>query len=272
MNESNEITLNIKDIALLKQNPKRYYENLNITRTHDGTSSTPVKSTIQKFVKEYSQSPYFHHAITDKDGKIFHEGRLLFTEYYDNESLRTVAEQIGNDMNIITTVPDEDDEHQYYDGFDMINKTEVEMLTEQDADGNYLVRSNTIVSLNGESTTVVRNNKFSEKDHKKLSSLYDEYQEDVNKWFNNVYMAEMHNVMEEYHDTHGEFPSNEIITRETVKRVGDVSDYINGSNWGKRFEEECNVKLKVSKNTNVEYDGTPRDDLLDQYSEDLERL
>lgn len=191
----NNLRLSIQEIADLKEGRKTLEE---IEKTHDGTSSGPIKSGIRQVVDE-CDSAYRVSVVLSEDGKQLWstDGKpeLMVTDKKKKdripEETESIMNELGNEKNIhIITKSSTESSNQFWrdeavnDGvkvkIDDKNLTEYEFpwgperdrLFLKNNDGDYLVRSVTNVGPDGTSVTLIKNNDFVPENEKTFNGLY----------------------------------------------------------------------------------------------------
>ena len=201
--KTNNIQLSIKDIVLLKHDPYNYY----ITKTHDGTSSGPLRDPIIKVIRASTQTTYRYTEAYSNDGKTkiwdtlqsdYAESRDWNLELTDIDHSEPTLLEITSiqqdtkgqkDMHIISK-PTYDEmqepEHRnisFYDKngekYTLPLESEALRLTMQDEDGDYIARSQTTIGEDATSVTFIKNNKFNPENHEKYEQLIDHMAEDL---------------------------------------------------------------------------------------------
>lgn len=288
------LTLKIKDLALLKQNPEQYMEKqLYATKTHDGTSSTPIKAQIEDFYKESVGSMYRHTRAVSSDGEELNHIMTVAddkkNEYYDLEFERlfdTDEWDYDNSSDVhLLTKPSGENNNSNVEFFDKNGNSyllpsldDMSILEELNNDGGYIFRSRTLVSDDGTTTTLIKNNKFSPEDESKLWKTMVDMESDVRN--HNQQLKDRANEIDSEHmkqwdrenpmdDKNLSNPevrahnakrwkeidkSRKQAQKQAVEELGDTKTYINDK-WGPKIEEECNVKLKMQKQDVKKYTG-----------------
>ena len=173
--------LTIRDLALYKQDPKKYWEKMKITKTHDGTSmGQGFMNHVIPFIKRHATSNVSRALIFETDKKMgvgaIDEDEISWNIEHSRSG--------GKDLNLIRNVgaKTEYDWHVDDNGngfpFSVPNKEDMNLITEKNDYGEYAYRSMTLVSPGLKSMTLIRNNKFSTEDEK-------QYRKTVNKLYQN---------------------------------------------------------------------------------------
>lgn len=301
-NQNTPPVMNIKDLALLKQHPHHYWDEIfiNLEKTHDGTSSTPIKSQLQDFYKESRNSMYRHTRVVSPEGKeVTHIQTVADdkgNEYYDMEYDMLFEDWENADYNSATglhllTKPTGEDNNSnavFYDkngdSYLLPSLDDLSLLSELNDEGNYFFRSQTLVSKDGTSTTIIKNNKFTAEDELKLMEMMGDVERDIKNHNQSLKdrardISENHmrqwdlenprrdNETSEDYKEHNKRrwaeidKSREQAQKQALEELGDTKTYVN-ENWSNRIEEECNVKLKMQKHNMKKYDdGTVYDEI-----------
>lgn len=274
-------TLNIKDLVLLKSNPQKYIEKqLHTIKTHDGTSSGPIRGPLTNFIENNVNSTFRQTIVLDSSGKQVVELKDVVSDFDHEEPLEYEWEDIDeqledNDVHIISKISRDDmysaslmDDDMtnpwFYDKYGnewtMISSEEASRLLEIDEKGNYKVRSETLVSRDGTSMTYTKNNSFNEENHEAFTNLVNEFNKDM-KQHELLLHKETYDAMDKYamengYERRSRIPFDEYRAKKeefrkmAEEQYGDNINYIN-EKWKNRFEEECNVKLKIQYNSNI---------------------
>ena len=238
MNNKKTPTLSINDIVLLKERPQDYLKihAERLTKTHDGTSSGPIKSNIKNFINRYSQDPFRRVVAFDSEGEkivdhlTHYHNQVIWDDALINSEQTNMHVIMNANLDAEGLFDDEVEDHQFIGSGEVtrdktnpnfyaqasqdytvfINENEARQLCVRNNDGEYVVRSVTMVSPNKETMTLIKDNNFSYEDHQKLI-----------------------NVMREAYDM----------------SFKDSDDYM--KMIGPKLEE-CHVKVKFQKNSDVE--------------------
>ena len=206
-------TLSIKDIVLLKERPQDYLKihAERLTKTHDGTSSGPLKKPIRRVIGASIDSYYRYTEVYSANGdelwntddSEWADGGDVNITITDGDYLEpitdeteAIVEDLGKfkDANIISK-PTYDNESNgnnraFFDknGNKHLMPTveEGERLMMQDEDGNYLFRSQTIIGDDATSVTLIRDNKFSPENHEAYSQMLNDMNADISKHHSQV--------------------------------------------------------------------------------------
>lgn len=282
--------LTIKEIALLKQDPERYMmKQLSTTKTHDGTSTGGgFKEALNQFIEDYSQDPFCNTAIYDSKGI----GNIIYRATYNTED-QLIGEGIDitedkdynpetdKDMHLfLNSSPSENPDGTrpgtyYWDGDSPIDKPnvsmigfhnrDVEYLTEKNEAGEYLYRSTTIVSPNGKSMTLIKNNDFNDSNHETLMNIQEDMMNET-RGYANMYQTQQALYIKEQELQYMKDNNTMTVPYEIKNRIkydshkyaqeqlgGDLYDYLDRKGFPKRFEEEANIKMRVKNNNGSEY-------------------
>lgn len=285
---NNRITLNIHDLAFLKQNPEEYIEKqLSMIKTHDGTSTGGgFKESLKWFIEDYSQDPFCNTAVFTNDGSegVVYRATTNTEEQLVKEGIDITKDKYyseGTDFHIIqNSSPGENPDGTrpgvyYWDSASPVDEPnlsmigfhdrDVEYLTETNDDGEYLYRSTTIVSPNGKSMTLIKNNSFDEKDHKYLRDIQNDMKKSVNDYVKEYRTQQALNFNElklEYMKEHNvasvPWEIENKMTHDSHKYAkeqmgGDLYDYLVNQGYPERFETEANIKMRVKNNKDINY-------------------
>ena len=261
-------------MALLELN------NLTI-KTHDGTSSGPLKDALHKMVSQYSQDAYSHIMVISSDGKMIDEHHDLLGPSTATED--SYIKKEGTDMHVIANEGYGDENYRSHYDTALLNEHEMKELMKQNEDGEYLIRSQTLVGADGKSMTVIRDNSFNEENHETYTKLCEEFTSRVNEWGKKnrgePYSAEVERLEQEFIQTHGRQPTfdetwGEGGIREQATSVYDnvptVTDFIM-EELAPEFEK-CGVKIKFQKNDHIPYTGQDYDSSYESWREELYEL
>lgn len=210
-----------------------------LIKTHDGTSSGPIRTVINQHMKEFLKSQFRTTTIYSENGEKLAESYTTTDEEH-NEDYDEEGEELnfgsGWTFNNLFTEnanmvikpsydPENNPENNHIsdeyitftdkNGRQYILPTieEYGQLTEMSVGHNgFTFQSISILGPDGTSTTLVHNNKFNENDRETYTNMMKEMYKDIKDKINDGY-------------------------------DGDLKDYIN-SEWNPRFEKECNVKIK----------------------------
>ena len=283
-------TLNIKDLVLLKSNPQKYIEKqLQTIKTHDGTSSGPIKSYLHQMVEKYSKDAYAHQMIISSDGKLINQYDDLtgstcvigngMKHVLGHESRKDNPNSNYNrDVHVISNIGYEDEESHHR--YDVPNSTDLRELMKQDSEGEYYIRSLTLVGKEGSSMTIVRDNSFGPESHEAYSEICDNWRVTLNKWHEeNVTkptMAEYERLEQEFIKEHGREPTFDEAwgkgglhaqSYNVIKGKPTMAEYI-ANELGPEFEK-CGVKIKYQKNDHIPYKGEDPDISVERWREEL---
>lgn len=252
-----------------------------IQKTHDGTSSGPIRGHIANIVAERTESTFRSTTIISKDGKILKDYPELVTDNTHNEPYEEEWDEItdsvdGTDMHIITKISFDDmngdslrddnlEAPWFHDTQDnewrLLSESEADRMMETDKDGNYLVRSETIIGNDGTSITYTKNDSFNEANHEPFQNMVKEFNESVRTHEMTIH-DDTYAMLKEYAQSQGydssiQLPHDEYMAKlkefrqQAEDKYGSNIDFINNE-WKPRFEEECNVKIKTQYNSNVQ--------------------
>lgn len=284
MNQKAPITLTIKEIAEYKEKGiiphKLKTEKPKLHKTHDGTSSGPIRGPLASFIEDNLNSTFRQTIVLDSSGKQVGGLKDVVSDVDHTEPFEDEWEEIdeqlkGNDVHIISKISRDDmysaslfDDDltnpwfhdEYENEWSMISPEEASRLLETDEKGNYKVRSETVVGLDGTSMTYTRNNDFNEENHEAFTNLVSEFNEDMRQ-HELLLHKETYDSMDKYakengYETSSRMPIEEYRAKRkefrkmAEEKHGDNMSYMN-ENWKNRFEEECNVKLKTQYNSNI---------------------
>ena len=301
MNQKAPITLTIKEIAEYKEKGiiphKLKTEKPKLQKTHDGTSSGPIRGPLASFIEENGDSQFRYTIVLDNKGEqVFGLDHLVSDKTHEEpigEETDVIFDNTnGKDLHVITKIGRDEMMDSYvgedpanpwfHDSSDrewsLISKGEAERLCETDEDGNYKIRSQTLVGVDGTSMTFTRNDQFNAENHEHFSELVDEFNKDMAEHESLIHSETFENlnkyaVEQGYRDSismpHEEWEAKRLeFKAEAEAKYGDNMSYVNEI-WKPRFEDECNIKLKTQYNTNV----TPKKvEDYDEYAKTWELL
>lgn len=264
------ITLNIKELALLKSNPEEYYRKS--LKTHDGTSMGSLNPKIETFADKHATAKELVMDVYDEGG--WRQGQSygihpdLFPDKYNFQKIKQIDdidEGWDHDMDIIRNSGHEESiqpdpftyelphtyesEYNYNDQYVAPNELDLQQLTRKNDDGEYMFRSITMVSPNGSSITFVKNNKFNKEDEELYNELIKKFNED-NQDFVQEHEATLDrtyaslNGEEKYKGDNGRVLLLDDSVKESTKQNGTLYDHIKEQDWGVEFEK-CNVKIRI---------------------------
>lgn len=265
--------LKIKDLALLKSHPEEYY----LTKTHDGTSSGPLRTGLNDFIGKYADSNYKQIEVLNKEGK--HAGHVqgIYAENIRVEELEemgvTDAHIIQNDGGSLFFGPEQTRIQEQHDAvFIQDNERytfplleEMDQLTLQNEDGEYYLRSTTVTdSYAGGSITLMRTNKFNEENHEEFRRVADAFEKESREWkleYTFGELAKEKELWNEYRDETGIWlggeksthPERQRIRKEAEKMMQEeMGSYreVFTKKYGPQFEA-CNIKLKIRRNSDA---------------------
>lgn len=292
MKNNNIPTLSIKDLVLLKQHPQEYYKRY-IRKTHDGTSTGPVRGHLKDFVNKRTKSSIKYYKLIGSDGKEIGEVKLVpgygvkeDNPYsYDNSNgkydLNEVYDKIGETgetgMHVITNegylIP-----YRHAGIYSLMdkdfmvlpNEKEIDQLMLKNDDGEYLVQSVTVVGENGKSITLAKYNEFTDIDGASAKSIINSMNADIQS--KNEEAKKVRDVLNRNVDHSMDNLNQFVEEREnTEKAVGEVygtnsfEDYLLDT-----YSEDlanANVKLKIQKNENVDKEYDWKEDNKDFHGE-----
>lgn len=228
-----ELRLTIKDLALLKSNPKQYYSE-KTAKTHDGTSMGKIGPAIDKWV----QNSYRRQAIFDENGKLlddvditergWNDSNFLWKDYADTSSKNLNYVQVDN--NHFGYFQEEENDlgcKPLYDG-DMKR-----LATEKNKDGEYLLRSYSVVGPNGVRMTAIRGDKFTEEDEQAFKRACDKYDK-----IQRLYRRE-------YYTTRGRV-NDGVTPEQVIAEIGTFQQRLEDKGIIKEIED-CHCKIRWSK-------------------------
>lgn len=278
-------TLSIQDIVLLKERPQDYLKlhNERLTKTHDGTSGGPIKDHLRIMVGQYSQDAYAHTMVLSSDGKTIDEYHGITGTTTPVGDTQQYIRTDGTDMHIITKLGQDTDTNGYHFTEGTLNKNELKELMLQDDEGNYKVRSMTLVGHDGSSMTAVRDNTFNPENHEKYEQLCEEFTPKIQEWAKEnrgkPYAEAVQNLTNDFIKEHGREPTynekwGEGGIYDQAKNIYDdiptVEEYITNE-LSPEFEE-IGVKIKYQKNNHIPYEGQDYDSSYERWREDLYAL
>ena len=213
MTYENAPTLSIRDIVLLKERPQDYEKlrSERLTKTHDGTSSGPIKEHLRIMVGQYSRDAYAHTMVLSSEGKIIDEYHGITGTTTPVGDTQQYIRTDGTDMHIITKLGQDTDTNGYHFTEGTLNKYELKELMLQDEEGNYKVRSMTLVGHDGSSMTAIRDNTFNPENHERYEQLCEEFTPKIEEWAKEnrakPYSEERQKLTEEFINEHGREPT-----------------------------------------------------------------
>ena len=150
----------------------------------------------------------------------------------------------------------------------------------QDSEGDYYIRSHTLVGRDGSSMTIVRDNNFGPENHEDYTKLIDNWNPRINKWkeknITEPVSAEYDRLEQEFIKEHGREPTFDEAwgkgglhnqSYNVLKGKPTVTDYILDE-LAPEFEK-CNVKIKYQKNDHIPYKGEDPDASEERWREEL---
>ena len=287
MNNEKTPTLSIKDIVLLKERPQDYIKIYaeRLTKTHDGTSSGPIKNKLKTHINNTVGSYYRHTTVFSEDGKslwtpydseVYDWEYLMVTSEDHEEPVFEETEAFVDDLNEhanmhIVTKPSYDDDYHGGEGgvanltfvdkngdsYRLVSDEEAGRLLMKNTDGEYMFRSTTIIGDDGTSTTLIKNNKFDEGNHEKLQETIDNMNSDVFKQqlkLNDRSNEILREKMSEYRKKN----PDHYMELEELKEWNE-----------KRYNYEQIAKKQAIQQA-VEELGNPKDIITDKYAPILE--
>lgn len=271
--------LSIKDIVLLKQYPMEYYKKqIKITKTHDGTSSGPIRNHLKNFIEEKTKSSIKYYTLIGADGKKITDVKLVpgygkkkdnpysydnsNGEYDLNELYDKIDETGETGMHVITnegylrpyghagiySLMDKD--------FMVIpNENEIDQLMLKNDDGEYLVQSVTVVGDNGKTITLVKYNDFTDIDGASAKSIINSMNNDIQSKNNDAKKLrdELNRNVDTSINNLNQFVEQRENTETAIKEVygtNTLEEYI--MNTYAPDLEYAGVKLKIQKNESVD--------------------
>ena len=245
------ITLSIKEISELKNETKTLDE---IIKTHDGTSmGGAYGKSLKKFIEEYADD-------YEKHIKIYNSNNETLTHIVDGEynynngifiDLPLKDYKNEKDLHIISNIGIYEalgENHYIINGMSIPLPQDVEPLLEKNNDGEYLVRSNTIVCPDKSSLTLIKNNKFNSENEDMLNETIRRMNDDYDDF--------IHKRREAYNEkfsqlTAGKWDNLEQVEQESYKyaneKIGTVEDFLKQGKYDVDLEK-CNVRFAVRKN------------------------
>ncbi len=244
-----QIVLSIQEIADLKEGRKTLKQ---ITKTHDGTSMSNLKIPLKNFIDKYSQIYAVTVEVYDENGKKQYTHQSPVNIPLNSKKTNRLKKENQSNCHYIqnaTTRGDANKPHLptrkngYLDSF---GEWERDELIDKNNNGDYLYRSVTLVSTNGSTISLIRNNKFNQEDEQAFLTTYDnmvkkckDYESDLDK-----------HMYDRVYDENGRL-------RYVEKEDFDMKQYIskNGDGYDilKDFQEDfskANVKLRIQKEYN----------------------
>ena len=255
-----------------------------ITKTHDGTSSTPLKRGLYDFISRYGKSNYKRITLLDEKGKEMGHIKGIYAQSITIDELEQMGAKdshlIQNDEGYLFFGPEQVRIQEQHDAvyenkgerYTFPLTEEMAQLTLRNDEGDYYLRSTTITdSYTGSSISLLRNNKFNEADHQRFEEVATEFEKESREWkMQHVMMHYDHRreLWEKYRDETGIWLGADTKDPNILKVKEDID--LECERWtteqmGKYREvftekyapqfESCNVKLNIRKNT----DATPGD-------------
>lgn len=265
--------LSIREIADWKEKgipPQRF------TETHDGTSSGPIRNNLKGFIEDYARNDFEHIEIYDENGNYVHHIKGVYHSPFDFEGempLNKIDEvrnahviQTSNYQWQLTHVPfTEQDPLDSNAGQSkhIMMKEQMDQLLQTDREGNYYLRSTTLVSPNGYSMTLIKNDKFNKENHKDFERITRDFQKDVEAWSNKYYrdfftnqeyllnaFAEDNGIKRSEISRKDHWDITKQASQQTISAYGTLEQFID-ENYAERFES-VNCKLKTQENKGVD--------------------
>ena len=264
----NNLRLSIQEIADLKEGRKTLEE---IEKTHDGTSMGKIGPVLDKWIEE-------GHLVScagfDENGKKIYQT----TAINDKSGPTLLKEEIdGNVKDIHCISSNFWDENGKPAAKIRLNETEFHMpgaeqlysITMKNDNDEYLLRSFSFVSMDHTRFTVLRNNNFSEADHKafkEVSQDIDKQSKSYAKGFDKAVEAKMEEIRRSGNVPVG--PEMALIIqakKEVIKEYPSWQEAVyDKNNFGERFEQ-CNTKFRTKKvEVKYEEDTTTPEEAMEE--------
>lgn len=226
-----------------------------LSKTHDGTSSGAIRGSIKEFARKYADSVDKHIVIYDERGYEIKHLQGTEENYYDVEVPYGEIKDMSN-LHMVSNVSIDDiyGEHRVANGVSILNPDDIGMLVQKNGQGDYLVKSNTLVSPNNQSMTLIKNDKFNKDNEKGLMKVAEDMNKDYNRFIderNKVASEKFEELRRERGGTIPDVQTMSAMEDEAFayadKKVGTVDDFLEqGDYYNKLAENNC--KLKVQKN------------------------
>lgn len=274
MTQKKRITLTIKEIADLKQGNKTIKE---IQKTHDGTSMGKIRSVINKWAKEnYDEAVLMDIGNTarpwnyrwEKLNVTFDENGNQLTQNYFDRNDPTASYKVAwqnlyepqkqGDIHYVTT---EGEQNGHSDGIP-VPGYDFGSITQKNENGEFYIRSETIVGEGGSYVTAIRNNDFSDEDIAKYNEVrikmgHASY-EYMNK-YNSIISSEQRQAYEMMREGNEE-GGRKLLAEADEKAVNEIGTWEENVLDGQGYRDklaECNVKIRISRNGNTRRDQMP---------------
>lgn len=167
--------LTIQEIAQVKTEKK-----LNVlTKTHDGTSMGKLRNSLKDFIKQYARIYAVTTNVYDENGELVFESQSPINIPLHNEQTQYIKRNNRENLHYVMNATTRGDANKPIlnvgsnERIETLGEWEKSYLTEKNDEGNYLYRSFTLVSTNGSTISLIRNNKFNVEDETKFSEIYD---------------------------------------------------------------------------------------------------
>ena len=226
--------LTIREIAKLKSNDDT---KSHILKTHDGTSLGKLKSSFDKFQKEYgSLTTHEEMSIYDEYGNEIAHIKSDGMQVNAKEVLDKLVKEGYKNIHVI---------HNHPRGFSgslstYLNKTDMLNIGKRDDDYGYLIRSISACSPNGSRMTFIHNDNFNPLNYKKLKNgLLEDMESEFlsqHQTYRDLYREKIKNS--------DDSPKN--INDNIIKSIGDLDRVM--STFGiDEMLDDCNCKVRWKK-------------------------
>lgn len=234
---------------MLYDNTIKIIEDYLMEKTHDGTSMGRIKKPLNQFAEKYSQLDHEEASIYDKDGKeLEHINQNKDTSVDLNEMTEYLNKEGITGCHI-------DHNHPILHYKDVIPSPlsipDMDMLRIKNDDGEYIYQSISCESMNGYRMTLLRNNKFSEKDEARFQTETAHFDESCRAYYEAFTKMSKdwgtHHMKEYYEQGYSLEEFRDACTKYALGELGSFEDFIfEQRNYDKAFEE-CNCKLRITK-------------------------
>lgn len=260
--KKNSLKLTIKEIADLKEGRKTLEE---IEKTHDGTSMGTIGPILdelcrtkgtKKQVLAFDENGKKVYEIDDNgknDNGIQHLERDISSIDGEKKNLHGVVSE--NRTLSGRTVAD----IEYNDGeLNIPDYNQLKSLCTTNEDGDYLLRSYTMISDNGSRMTFIKNNNFDKSNHKEYRQICKDIGKESKK-YNKEYNSRVAELVKEKREEAGYInireqgitldelqPIYRAAEKQALKEVGSWEDRVmKGKGFTDKLEN-CNVKFRMS--------------------------
>lgn len=259
-----KITLSIKDLALLKSNPQEYYKRyIEEEKTHDGTSLGQIGPVLDNWGGHGS-------TYRDECAAFDENGKKIFESENKNRKSADILKEKSNsdtkDIHFISTfnlsegsraanISEGSPGHE----LNIPSPEQLSTLLLKNENGDYMLRSYSLVSTNKSRVSVLRNNKFDKSNHKDYRETCKDLKRDSKKYGKDITKLStkyFNEIVKEKYPAFPDIKDNEyyqILSDSAKMAIAEHGTWeqnvLIGKGYDKRFEN-CNTKIRISrKNT-----------------------